>query len=108
MEDSRDRLLEQISNIKQEQAKMAEQIKAALKRIDEQKALTDSVHSLALSIERLTSAQRSTDTKVDALSRDVDDIKEKPAKRWEDAVKTVITSILSAVVGFFLAHIKMP
>ena len=105
MEDS-ERLHEQISQIRQDQAKMAEQIKAALRRIDEQKALTESVHSLALSIERLTSAQRTTDAKVESLSRDVEEIKEKPAKRWDSAVGTIITAILSAAVGFFLANFK--
>lgn len=83
----------------------SEQIKTAFNRIDELNALTDSVHKLATAIEVMASAQKSTEKKVDALSRDLEEIKGKPAKRWEDTARTVFELVLAAVVGVVL--IKM-
>ena len=53
-----------------------EQIKSAFNRIDELHALTDSVHRMATVMEVLTNAQKSTEKKVDTLSRDLEEIKE--------------------------------
>lgn len=65
-----------------ELATQKEQIKTLFTRVNEQKTLTDSVHKLAISLERLTSAQKSTADKVDDLTGDVEELKNKPAKRW--------------------------
>ena len=74
-----------------------EQIKTLFTRVNEQKTLTDSVHKLAISLERLTSAQKSTADKVDDLTSDVEELKNKPAKRWDSATTVVITFILTQV-----------
>ncbi len=79
-----------------------EQLKSAFIRIDELHALTDSVHRMATAMEVLMSAQKSTEKKVDTLSRDMEEIKQKPARRWEDSVRTVIEIVLAAVVGYVL------
>lgn len=39
------------------------------------------------------------------ISRDVKEIKEKPAKRWDSAVMYLITSVIGAVVGFLLSGV---
>lgn len=83
-------------------ARLEEQVKAAFKRIDEQKQLTESVNSLALSIERLTSAQKNMEGKLNSLTKDVNELKEKPAKRWDNAVWLVVTAIISAALGYII------
>ena len=84
-----------------------EQIKTLFNRVNEQKTLTDSVHKLAISLERLTSAQKSTADKVDDLTGDVEELKNKPAKRWDSATTVVITAIITAVITFILTQIGL-
>lgn len=76
-------------------ARMEEQIRGLARRMDNLEKLTESVQSLALSVERLTNQQASTEEHVETLTKDVNDIKEKPAKYW----LTVVTALISALVG---------
>ncbi len=91
---------EQLQELVQEQrsqiSRLQEQVKAAFLRIDEQKKLSDSVYSLALSVERLTIGQQNTVEQVKRLRTDVDDLKNRPGKHWE----LVITTILGGVIGY--------
>ena len=76
-------------------ARQEEQIKGLARRMDNLEKLTESVNTLAKSVERLTVQQAQTDTQVETLSGAVDELKEKPAKRWD----TVIAAIISALIG---------
>ena len=87
-----------------ELATQREQIKTLFTRVDEQKTLTESVHKLALSLERLTSAQKSTADKVDDLTSDVEELK---TKRWDSATTVVITAIITAVITFIFTKIGL-
>ena len=84
-----------------------EQLKSAFNRIDELHALTDSVHRMATAMEVLTGAQRATEKKVDTLTRDLNEIREKPAKRWEDTVRLVFELALAAAVGLVLVKLGL-
>ena len=84
-----------------------EQIKTLFTRVNEQKTLTDSVHKLAISLERLTSAQKFTADKVDDLTGDVEELKNKPAKRWDSATTVVITAIINAGITFILTQVGL-
>lgn len=92
---------EQLNELLNEQrnqiSRLEEKVKAAFIRIDEQKKLSDSVYSLALSVERLTINQQNTVEQVKRLRTDVDDIKNRPGKRWD----LILTSAISAIVGYF-------
>ena len=90
-----------------ELATQREQIKTLFTRVDEQKTLTESVHKLAISLERLTSAQKSTSDKVDSLTDDVEELKNKPAKKWDAAATVAITAIISAVVTYIFTRIGL-
>ncbi len=90
-----------------ELATQREQIKTLFTRVDEQKTLTESVHKLALSLERLTSAQKSTADKVDDLTSDVEELKTKPAKRWDSATTVVITAIITAMITFIFTKVGL-
>ena len=82
-------------------ARQEEQIKGLARRMDNLEKLTESVNALALSLERLTAKEAATEAQVKVLAEDVDEIKEKPAKRWE----TVVAAIISALIGAGLAWI---
>lgn len=97
----------EIQQVREMLAAQKEQIKTLYARIAEQKTLTESVHKLAITLERLTLAQKSTAEKVDDLTCDVEEIKNKPAKRWDSATTVVITAIITAVITFILTQIGL-
>lgn len=91
---------EQFQKIIEAQAHMEEQIKTLFKQQDEIKELTVSVQKIALALERQGVALQSTEKKVDGVKQDVDEIKSKPAKRWD----AIIAAVISGIVMFLLGH----
>lgn len=94
---------EQFQKIIEAQAHMEEQIKTLFKQQDEIKELTMSVQKIALALERQGVALQSTEKKVDGVKQDVDEIKSKPARRWD----AVIAAVISGIVMFLLGHFGM-
>ena len=92
---------ERFSQIVEAQARMEEQIKTLFKQQAEIKELTETVPRLAVALEKQGMALQSTDKKVDGVKSDVDEIKQKPAKRWD----AIVAAIISAIVGFALAKL---
>lgn len=78
-----------------------EQIKTCFNQIGETKAIAESVHKLATTVEILVREQKDTNKKVDKVINDVEEIKEKPAHHWN----TLITVILTAVVSGFVTYV---
>lgn len=85
---------------------MQTEIKDISRRIDNLEKLTESVHKMAISLERLTSKQDSIEEYVSQLedneakiAGDVEELKNKPAKRWEAVVAALIAGIIGAVIG---------
>ena len=64
-------------------------------RMGKLEKLTESVNSLALSLERLTAKQTAVETRLVSLTDDVNALKARPVKAWE----TLITAVISALVG---------
>ena len=80
-------------------ARMEEQIKGLARRMDNLEKLTESVNTLALSVQSLATKQEATEAQVSTLTGDVNELKEKPVKHWE----TVIAAVISAIVGAGIA-----
>ena len=91
-----------LRQIREEQIAQREQIKTLFKQQADIKALTETVHKLATSVELLAQTQKTTEDKVDNLSGDVEAIKKKPAKRWDNIVTVIITVIVTAVITYAL------
>jgi chromosome segregation ATPase len=83
-------------------ARQEEQIKGLARRMDNLEKLTESVNSLALSVERLTNQQATTETQITTLTGDVTELKEKPGKRWDLVVTALITAIISAGITLLI------
>ena len=64
--------------------------------------LTESVQSLALSVQQLATQQSSTESDVEALTAEVSEIRDKPAKRWDAIVAALIAGLVGAGIGHFL------
>ncbi len=76
-------------------AHIEESVKSAHKRIDGIDTLTQSVYELASSIKAM---QRD----ITDMSGRIKTIEEKPAKRWDLIVSTVITTIVGVVIGYLV------
>ena len=88
-------------------AVLSDKVSGALKRIDEQSKLVESLRDIASSVKILTAQMEITNKKVDDLSDDMGELKQKPIKRWDGAVTTIITVILSGFIGYILSRIGM-
>lgn len=80
-------------------ARQDEKINSLADRMGNLEKLTESVNKLAISLERLTAKEAAVETRVGEIAEDVDDLKQKPVKRWE----TVIAAVISALVGAGIA-----
>lgn len=79
LEDKVEKVERKITNIEKEMAKSTTEISIIFTMLNEIKA----------------------DTK--AIASDLQELKLKPAKRWDSIVGTIITVIVSTIVGYFLA-----
>lgn len=84
---------------------LEEQVKTLFRQQEEQRKLTDSVHQLALSVRELTVTQASMGTDVAGLRKDVDEIKGKPARRWDALITTALTGVVGVIIGAIMALI---
>ena len=83
-------------------ARQEEQIKGLARRMDNLEKLTESVNKLAISVERLTSQQATTEGQITTLTDDVNELKEKPAKHWETARAAGISAIVGAGIALLI------
>ena len=83
-------------------ARQEEQIKGLARRMDNLEKLTESVNTLAKSVERLTVQQAQTDTQITTLTGEVNEIKEKPGKRWDLVITAAITAIVPAGITLLI------
>lgn len=84
-----------------------EQIKSAFNQIGETKAIAESVHKLATTVELLVREQKDTNQKVDKVINDVEEIKEKPAHHWNSLVTVILTAIVSGFVTYVFTRLGM-
>ena len=78
-----------------------EQLTTFFTQINELKTLEATVHKLATTVEVMVREQKDTGKKVDKLTSEFEEIKEKPAKRWD----TVITVAITVIVTAFLTYV---
>ena len=62
---------------------------------------------LLVVIERIATGLDTVKEKVDDISRRVCHIEEKPGKRWESLVKTIIGILAAAVLGYALSKLGL-
>lgn len=93
-----------LQNILQEQAAMREQINGISGALSEQRDLTKAVQTLTLTVRDLANAQSNLSGSVGCIKSDVDELKGKPAKRWESVVSVIITAIVTAAITYILTQ----
>ena len=80
----------------------SEQIKTLFNRVDQQDKMMASINDLTVSVKGLAMGQQNMAKEVTQLQGDVDAIKAKPGKKWDDVTSKVLWAILAAVIGLAL------
>lgn len=84
-----------------------EQLKTCFNQIGETKAIAESVHKLATTVEILVREQKDTNKKVDKVINDVEEIKEKPAHHWNTLITVILTAIVSGFITYMFTRLGM-
>ena len=74
-------------------------------RTDKLEGLVETVHELATSMKLVADKQSELTDHIGSLDQKLEDIKERPAKRWESVVDKALTAVVSVVIGFILARL---
>lgn len=79
-----------------------EQIKTLFERLGNLEKLTESVNKMAISLERVTGKLTATEDRVNHIADDVDEIKDKPGKRWDLAIAALISGLVGAGITMLI------
>ena len=63
------------------------------------------LHQLATSVAVMAEQMKTMNTSVSTLTSEVEELKEKPGKRWDSLIDKIIWGIAGAVLAFILAQI---
>lgn len=102
-----EQMTEEVIRIEKTQATQQEQIKTLFGRADKQDTLIDVLRTQTATIGTLADGQARIEKKVSSLTGELDEIKQKPAKKWENAVDIVFKLVLTAMVGVLLAKMGL-
>jgi len=80
---------------------------ALAERVDVLNRLTTAVEVMAAEQKHQGETMTEIKTDVTALGKKVDIIEKKPAKRWEELVKTVVAVVVTAVIAFLLGRLGL-
>lgn len=81
--------------------------KSNTNRLDEHDQQIKELSNVYVALTKVDNKVENVNTKVDTIEKDVKDIKEKPAKKWDSLISTLITCIATAIAGYFLAKFGM-
>lgn len=65
------------------------------------------LHQLATSVAVMAEQLKTMNASVSTLTNEVEEMKEKPGKRWESLVEKIIWAVVAAALGFILAQIGL-
>lgn len=80
-------------------AEFRKEIGSLKHRMDDVERIVDAVHSLAIEMARQTEEISHMSGSVEQLNKDVKELKEKPADRWDKLVDTLIGAIAGAAAA---------
>ncbi len=74
-------------------------------RIKKLESEHEATHKLATSVAVLAEQMKTMNANVTTLTNKVEDLEEKPGKRWEAMVDRIIWAVVAAIVAYTLAKI---
>lgn len=89
-----------IVELREFEAGTREQIRTIFNRLDKQDALIESMRELTANMGALAEGQERIEKNVKAVRQDVDELKAKPLASYDKVRWTVITALVSGLVGY--------
>ena len=80
-----------------------ERAKSNTKRLDEAERKIEDIHDLTYSIKELATETKRLREDVNKIDNRLNTLEEKPAKNWEDLMKTIITRNCNSSSGLFFS-----
>ena len=87
-------------------AEIRKEIGSLKHRMDDVERIVDAVHSLAIEMARQTEEISHMSGSVEQLNKDVKELKEKPADRWDKLVDPLIGAIAGAAAALIFRYFK--
>lgn len=75
-----------------------------IKKLEEESGV---LHQLATSVAVMAEQLKTMNSSVSTMKNELEELKEKPAKRWEGLVDKIVWAIAAALIGFALAQIGL-
>lgn len=76
-------------------------------RIKKLESEHEALHNLATSVAVMAEQLKTMNKSVSALTGEVNELKDKPGKRWDGLVNNIICAVAGAVLAFLLAKIGL-
>ena len=75
-----------------------------IKKLESESAV---LHQLATSVAVMAEQMKTMNTSVLTLTTEVEELRDKPGKRWDNLVDKIIWAIVAALLGYVLAQIGL-
>lgn len=102
MNDVKDCLMEEVTELKVHIAQLETSMKQAFHMINEQKEEMKAIHTLAGSVEKLAFEMSQMRKEQGEIKDKVEEIEKKPLKTYDAVKLQIVISIVTAIVGFFV------
>ena len=96
--------IEQIALKLQETTDRSLRNEGRIKKLEKE---SDVLHQLATSVALLAEQMKTMNSSVTTLTQEVEEMKEKPAKRWDGLVDKIVWAVGAALIGFALAQLGL-
>ena len=91
------------TELREKVAHLEERAKSNSHRLDTLENKVEDIHELASSVKLLASETKAMREDVNNMDNRLKKVEEKPANNWNNLTKTIITGIVTAILGYFLA-----
>ena len=91
------------ANIEHRLTEVEARSKSNTHRIDKVEAKQAELGELVSSVKVLAEREQNVENDVKEIKKDVKDLTNKPAKRWDNLVNQIVSIIVAAVAGFLFA-----
>ena len=82
-------------------------IKSIKHRMDKVEEQSDAINNLAISVKELAININIMNEKQEEYGKRLTELESKPAKRWEQVVSMIITTLVGAVLGYILSKVRL-
>lgn len=96
--------IEEIALKLQETIDRSHRNEGRIKKLEGENAV---LHKLATSVAVMAEQMKTMNNSVSTLTKEVEELKDKPGKRWEGIVDKIVWAVLAAVIAFLLGRIGL-